>query len=320
MMNRRATNPCRRHRVTVRVDTLKRRLTALTVRTGSAACSAFCPTVADRSSTNMRRSCRISPPSSTRSGAPSGRNPVIRIAEILIRIPPPGIDLPEELSRPGRSARAAAPAGRTAPAAPSVASAPGDDNGSPSPPLPRGHAMPLRSRHPSPESFDKASSPATIGPIVARTANLHQISHEIRLASVVPSEHFRLLFLEARSTKKVHCLRILRKQLPFGSKDSNDSVTLAVWTSLGIETLVLNRRFNLTFYSELSVARFFPTANSQIRQYCLPVDTVGKLCRLPARWTPGMRSRTTVSGSNQDADSRVLVSANPACTDRSPGG
>ena len=42
IMNRRATSPCRRQRVTVRVETLNRRLTASTVSTGSATCSAFC--------------------------------------------------------------------------------------------------------------------------------------------------------------------------------------------------------------------------------------------------------------------------------------
>ena len=78
MMNRRATSPCRRQRVTVRTETLNRRLTASTVSTGSVPCSAFCSTVAERSSTNSRRSCRTSSPSSTRAGAPSGRKPVIR--------------------------------------------------------------------------------------------------------------------------------------------------------------------------------------------------------------------------------------------------
>ena len=55
--NRRATNPCRRHRVTVRGDTLYRRLTSSTVKTGSSTCSTACRAVAERSSTNSRRSC-----------------------------------------------------------------------------------------------------------------------------------------------------------------------------------------------------------------------------------------------------------------------
>ena len=111
MTNRRATNPCRRHRVTVRVDTLKRRLTASTVRTGSAACSTVLPHGRRQV---LHEDAKVVPDVTAvehQVGRRLGANPVIRIAEILIRISLLRRRSPPAASRPGRSVRAAAPVG-----------------------------------------------------------------------------------------------------------------------------------------------------------------------------------------------------------------
>ncbi len=108
--NRRLTSPNSRHREIVFVETLNILLSSSTVWTGSPASSTFTLAESETSSTNRRRSCANSLPSTATPAAVFGRYSVIPIAQIVVRIaaaevePPPATSLLDSHVPASRSA------------------------------------------------------------------------------------------------------------------------------------------------------------------------------------------------------------------------